>query len=370
MSQDNFETNAEVANTIKCKDCGANLKYSPGAQSLACEYCQAVNEITVEKTEIVENDYNTFLSENENKAEQQTVSTVKCSNCGANTTLPPNVSSCGCPYCDTPLVVKNASPCSIIKPSYLLPFKIDRNKSRDEFIKWVASLWFAPNKLKQYAEQSAEKLKGIYMPYWTYDSETSTSYSGLRGDYYYVTQTYTDSNGNTQTRSVQHTRWSPAHGNVDNNFDDLLICASNSLPEKLVQELEPWDLNELIKYDDKFLAGFLTETYQIEIKSGFEKAKIRMESTIRARVRSNIGGDTQQITNMSTNYDNITFKHILLPLWISAYKYNDKVFRFTVNARTGEVQGERPYSVIKIVLFVLMILAIVIGGISLFIRYS
>jgi hypothetical protein len=86
-----------------------------------------------------------------------------------------------------------------------------------------------------------------------------------------------------------------------------------------------------------------------------------MEDRIRSSVRSDIGGDTQQITTLSTEYNDITFKHILLPLWISAYRYNNKVYRFTINARTGEVQGERPYSAIKIALLVIAIIGIIVG---------
>jgi hypothetical protein len=183
----------------------------------------------------------------------------------------------------------------------------------------------------------------------------------LRGDHYYVTESYTDSNGRSQTRSVQKTRWSAASGHVSNSFDDVLVCASHSLPEKLVNELEPWDLPELVKYNDNFLAGFITESYQTGLKDGFGKAKVRMEDRIRSSVRSDIGGDTQQITTLSTEYNDITFKHILLPLWISAYRYNNKVYRFTINARTGEVQGERPYSAIKIALLVIAIIGIIVG---------
>jgi hypothetical protein len=148
---------------------------------------------------------------------------------------------------------------------------------------------------------------------------------------------------------------------VSNSFDDVLVCASHSLPEKLVNELEPWDLPELVKYNDNFIAGFITESYQTGLKDGFGKAKVRMEDRIRSSVRSDIGGDTQQITTLSTEYNDITFKHILLPLWISAYRYNNKVYRFTINARTGEVQGERPYSAIKIALLVIAIIGIIVG---------
>jgi LSD1 subclass zinc finger protein len=356
-----FDTTADNMGTIKCKNCGAKLKFKPGTESLSCDYCQTINEIALERTEVIENDFNLFIEEAEAKTEHQVISTVKCGSCGANTTLQPNVTSSNCPYCDTPLVVKDAATCDIIKPSYVLPFKVERNKAKEGFVKWVGGLWFAPSKLKNYAENSAEKLKGVYLPYWTYDSNTESDYSGLRGDHYYVTESYTDSNGRSQTRSVQKTRWSAASGHVSNSFDDVLVCASHSLPEKLVNELEPWDLPELVKYNDNFLAGFITESYQTGLKDGFGKAKVRMEDRIRSSVRSDIGGDTQQITTLSTEYNDITFKHILLPLWISAYRYNNKVYRFTINARTGEVQGERPYSAIKIALLVIAIIGIIVG---------
>lgn len=366
MSDIPFDENAQNTGTIKCKNCGANLKFKPGTQSLSCDYCQTLNEIVAEKVEVIENDFNSFIDNAESKTEQQTISTVKCGGCGANTTLQPNVTSANCPYCDTPLVIKDASTCNIIKPSYVLPFKIDRNKAKDGFISWVNGLWFAPSKLKLYAHNSTERLKGVYMPYWTYDSNTESNYTGMRGDHYYVSESYTDSNGNRQTRNVQKTRWSAASGHVSNTFDDVLVCASKSLPEKLVNDLEPWDLPELVSYNDNFLAGFVTESYQTNLKDGFGKAKIRMDEKIRSSVNSDIGGDAQQITTLSTEYNDIKFKHILLPLWISAYKYNDKVYRFTVNARTGEVQGERPYSAIKIALFVISIIAVIVGAIYLF----
>ena len=363
MSNETHEPTAEVAGSIKCKDCGANLKFAPGAQSLKCEYCGAENTIEVKKAEIIENDFESFINAKAETSEKQNISTVKCEGCGASTTLPPNVTSSGCPYCDTPLVIKNASVCTIIKPKYLLPFKVERNVAKEEFVKWAGGLWFAPNKLKDHAAHSAEKLKGVYMPYWTYDSKTSSVYIGLRGEHYYVTETYRDSQGKTQTRSVQRTAWYPASGHVNNNFDDVLVCASHSLPSDLTRELEPWDLHELVDYNDKFLAGFVTESYQTELKRGFEEAKGRMQPVIEESIRRDIGGDVQQIHSMNTQYDDITFKHLLLPLWISAYKYKNKTYRFTVSARTGEVQGERPYSAWKIFFFCLFIAALIGTGI-------
>ncbi len=370
MSNDFSEKTAEVSSFVKCKDCGANLKYLPGTPYLNCDYCGAKNEIEVAATEIIENDFNSFLDEKAHQEDKQEISTVKCDGCGASTTLKPNVTSCTCPYCDTPLVIKNASTSTIIKPSYVLPFKIDRKKSTEEFVKWAGSLWFAPNKLKDYAAHSADKLNGIYMPYWTYDSNTITQYTGLQGIHYYVTESYTDSEGRSQTRQVQRTRWLPASGTVYNNFDDVLVVSSKSLPENLANELEPWDLHELKTYDDKFLSGFVTESYQIDLNFGFEKAKNRMQPIIKSSVISDIGGDVQQVTSMDSTYNDIKFKHILLPVWLSSYRYKDKVYRFLINARTGEVQGERPYSAAKIALLVISILAVIGAGVYFYMKYK
>lgn len=360
MNNDFNEKTAEVGNQIKCVGCGGNLKFAPGTQHLNCEYCGAKNEIApMGATVIEENDFESFLNQAAGSSDKQEISTVKCDNCGASTTLKPNITSSSCPYCDTALVIKNASTCSIIKPKYVLPFKIERKNANELFVKWVGSLWFAPGDLKKYAQNSAEKLNGVYMPFWTYDTDTTTRYTGMRGDHYYVTESYTDSQGKTQTRSVQKTRWSGASGTVYNNFDDVLVCASHSLPAKLVHDLEPWDLASLAGYDDRYLSGFVTESYQVDLKGGFDTAKTIMAPQIRSTICADIGGDVQQVTTQSSDYDNITFKHILLPLWISAYRYNDKVYRFMINARTGEVQGERPWSTAKILLCVLA--AIVIG---------
>jgi hypothetical protein len=179
-----------------------------------------------------------------------------------------------------------------------------------------------------------------------------TQYVGQRGIYYWVTEHYTttDSKGNTvhRTRQVRKTRWYPASGVVENRFDDLLVPGSSSLPAKYVQALEPWGLKDLVATDRSYMAGFKTERYTVDLETGFHGAEVQMVGPIERTICADIGGDTQRILDRRTDYRAITFKHILLPVWISSYRYGDKVFRFLVNARTGEVQGERPWSAWKI----------------------
>jgi predicted RNA-binding Zn-ribbon protein involved in translation (DUF1610 family) len=285
---------------------------------------------------------------------------VHCNNCGAETTLKPNVTADRCPFCGGGIVAQGKST-RLIKPQALLPFHVNQQQANQAFRQWIAGLWFAPNELAKRAE--AAQITGVYIPAWTYDTDTRSDYTGQRGDDYWDTETYSSfQNGRhvTRTRRVRKTRWWPASGTVTNRFDDVLVLASRSLPPECAHELEPWDLANLTPYQDEFLSGFVSESYQIGLPEGFEIAKTLMAPEIEQTIRADIGGDHQRIHSVVTQYFDVTFKHLLLPVWISAYLYAGTTYRFLVNARTGEVQGERPYSWIKITLAILAAL-IVIG---------
>ncbi len=288
--------------------------------------------------------------------------TVRCPGCTAETTFAPDITSDTCPFCGTPIVL-TATTSKQIRPRSVLPFHIASREASNLFRTWLGRLWFAPNALKKLA-RTDRGLKGVYVPYWTYDSSATSWYSGQRGDDYWVTQTYsTIVNGKSvmRTRQVRRTRWSSASGVVWNGFDDVLVLASRTLPRAMAEKLEPWDLHSLEPYTDAFLSGFLAESYQIGLEEGFRLAEAIMDPVIRATVCRDIGGDHQRIHSLRTQHDNVTFKHLLLPIWIGAYRYRRKTYRFLVNARTGEVQGSRPYSWVKITLLVLLIAAIVTG---------
>ncbi len=203
-------------------------------------------------------------------------------------------------------------------------------------------------------------MTGVYLPYWTYDSQTTTGYTGQRGTYYYVDESYRDAQGNRRTRRVRKTKWSFTGGTVYVPFDDVLVPATRSLPRKLLDELEPWDLAALTPYAAAFLSGFIAERYAVDLEQGFTVAQERMAPSIRASICRDIGGDDQRILSMRVQHANVRFKHFLLPLWISSFRYGDKVYRFLVNARTGEGVGERPYSVVKIALAVLLGIAMAV----------
>lgn len=361
-----METVASTAKQFPCQQCGARVDFAPGTTALRCPYCGFENPISQTDEEIRELDYDAQLTELAGRQETTEAERVKCRSCAAETTLPPDVISGTCPFCGSNLVVSTESK-RLIKPRSLLPFGITQRQAFDSFSKWINGLWFAPSALKTYA-QSEGKLNGVYIPFWTYDCRTTSRYTGQRGDDYWETQRYTTvENGRSvsKTRRVKHTRWHSVSGTVGENFDDILVPASDSLPGDCLNHLEPWDLDRLVPYADEYLSGFRAESYRVSLEGGFAKAKEIMDEAIRSSVNRDIGGDHQRIHSVRTQYDGVTFKHILLPVWLSAYRFKDKAYRFLVNARTGEVQGERPWSAWKItgtvgaILLVILLLVLV-----------
>jgi predicted RNA-binding Zn-ribbon protein involved in translation (DUF1610 family) len=333
-----------------CRQCGAELVFAPGTTTLTCRYCGTENAIPTSADQVRELDFKAYVAklqqDHAGQLDTHEVCEVRCDACAAEVTCPENLDNFACPFCGANIESAAVSR-RLIKPAALLPFQITEPRGRQVFKAWIAGLWFAPTKLKRFA-RSDHGLQGVYIPYWTYDSATTTWYTGQRGDHYWVTQTYRDSKGNTRTRRVQKTRWRSASGVVGRRFDDVLVLASDSLPTQKTDALEPWDLPELIDYDPAFLAGFTAEAYRLDLEQGFAVAEQKMKPTIEGDVRADIGGDVQRIASVKTHHDDITFKHVLLPLWISSYRWHGRVYRFLINGRTGEVQGERPYSYWKI----------------------
>lgn len=355
-----------------CGKCGARLDFDPSARSLKCPYCGHVEKIEPETSAVQERDFEEYL---QRMASEQTTlagrsSQIRCTGCGAIVLLEDKVATEKCPFCGTHLEHEPETAAAMITPESLLPFKVDQRTAKEHFAAWIKSRWFAPNSLKKMANLG--QLSGVYIPFWTYDAMTYTYYTGERGDDYTETETYTETNAKgeteTKTRQVVHTIWTPVSGEVQHFFDDVLVCASKSLPRSLVTSLEPWDLPSLVNFKPEYLSGFKTERYAVGLDEGFREARGIMDAKIRQLCCRAIGGNHQRLHLVQTQHVGVTFKHLLLPVWLASYRYFEKVYRILVNARTGAVSGERPWSWWKIGLTVLA--GLIIAGIILYFAAS
>lgn len=347
-----------------CEECGADLVYQPGTETLACTYCGHENHIQTSNVQIREYSFAEALRAMQNVKLRplDSAPVIKCPNCAATFELKVNHNAGDCPFCGTP-VVTGTEQSRLFQPKSLLPFIITEKEARAAFDRWIGSLWFAPSALKDKARRD-EKLLGIYVPYWTYDSNTDTFYRGERGTVYYERQIVTvmvNGRPQQQEQMVPRIQWTSVSGRIRLFFDDVLVGATRTLPRTILDRLEPWDLQQLVPYNESYLSGFQSEIYQIDLDEGFEEARAIMDDRIQSAVRTDIGGDQQQISDLKTQHSATTFKHLVLPVWSAAFRYNDKTYRFVINGRNGKTQGERPYSIFKIVFTALFVSSLVAG---------
>ena len=342
------------------------MRFAPGDGQLVCDHCGHIEPLSAQKSghqPIPELDFRRAVEQNLPDTEIETARFSRCPNCGAEVEFDPAVHATECPFCATPVVVDTGET-RHIKPRGVAPFVLTEQQARAAMTDWLGGLWFAPSGLTDYARKG-RAMTGIYLPYWTFDADTKSAYSGQRGTVYYVTEQVQvrDAQGHVRSelRQVPRIRWTPVAGRVARFFDDVLVLAARSLPKGHTDGLMPWDLTRLEPYQPAFLAGFRSEGYSVTLEDGMTEARAHMDAMIERDVRFDIGGDRQQVDQIATQVGDVTFKHILLPVWTAAYRFGGNSYRFVVNGQTGKVQGERPWSVIKIVLAVIL-LALVVGA--------
>jgi hypothetical protein len=292
------------------------------------------------------------------ETETEVVHSVKCNCCGAQTTFSSNVHSANCDFCGSPITVGGDASSKRIKPQGVIPFKVTQEEGRNKFASWIKGLWFAPGDLVNKASMESG-LTGMYIPYWLYYVDTVTRYTGKRGEYYYTEKQVKQADGTMKTEKEQHTRWHPTSGTVYKNFKDLIISGSNTLGSEGDNLKKKFKFEGMVPYNEQILSGYKSETYSVDLKEAYKEAQDIMEREIKDAIKEEIGGDKQEIESKQTTENNIEYKHILAPLWISAFRYEGKSYRFMINGQTGDLSGSRPYSKAKIAIFIASIVAVI-----------
>lgn len=352
-----MESNSkENLNRYTCSNCGADMVFDPKVGKLACPYCGSKKAIQTNPSEVIERNFSNFLRPEAERLQPlaKDAMQVTCQSCGATVTFIPPTTSTSCDFCGEKIVAQPKVADPLVAPEGVLPFSVTNKQAIASLKSWTSTRWFAPNALKTMARH--DKAESVYIPFWTFDADATTDYTGKRGEDYSDTEYYTDSEGKRKSRTVTKTRWYDASGRVFRNFDDVPIPASTSVLPNYLDRLN-YDFGELTSYDPGYLSGHKAQTYQVSLEDGFEKFKLKISPVIINDCENDIGGDRQRVQNTDTEYDNVTFKHILVPVYAGAYKLNNKAYQIIINGRTGEVQGERPYSWLKIGCLVTFILA-------------
>src|ERR1044071_1716967 len=347
---------------FSCPACGAEAQWNPGKKALVCPFCGTTSPAQAELTPtgeeiIIEHDLAVALRgiPDEQRGWQAKKISVKCQSCQAISVFDPERVGQRCDFCGSSALVPYEEIKEAFRPESLLPMKVTETQVRDSIRRWYAGRWFAPNKLKSGA--LTDTVKGLYIPYWTFDAQVHADWTAESGYYYYETETYRDSDGQTQTRQIQKVRWEPSSGALSHFFDDELVSASRGVQPEMLRYIEPFPTKELTPYKPGFLSGWVVERYQIDLLGAAKVAREEMDIEIQHLCSAQVPGDTQRNLQVDADYSGQTFKHILVPIWLLTYNYGRRNFQVVINGYTGAIAGNYPKSWIKIILAIFAALA-------------
>ncbi len=346
---------ATARDKYHCPACGAEAVWTPAKQALVCPFCGTESPATLEQREagatIVEHDLVAALRAIPDAARgwQAEKTSVRCQSCQAISVFDAAKVGQRCEFCGSAALVPYEEIKPAFRPESLLPMKISESRARELIRAWYRGLWFAPNGVGTKA--LTDTVRGLYIPYWTFDARADAQWTAESGTYYTV---------GVGKRRERRIRWRPAAGSLSHVFDDDLVCASRGVQPARMRAIEPFPTGALVPYDPGYLAGWTVERYQIDLVNAARRSREQMDVALRRLCAKDVPGDTSRNLQVDATYADQRFKHILVPIWLLAYTYGTRTFQVAINGVTGEISGERPWSWIKLTFLALAILIVVV----------
>jgi hypothetical protein len=307
--------------SMPCRGCGAALAVVPGGDAqLVCGHCGHRQPIAPAAV-APKSDWMQVIAERYAAADRDALMTAACGSCGAETTRAPGVISDACPFCGNPQVAQALS--SALRPAAILPFALDEGAARAAMSAWERRLWWKPGRL--FSDADLLPLVPVFLPYFNFDWRITTRYQGERGD-----------------EANKKTHWTKVSGNVTTIIDDSTVFASRSVPRTCGADLEPFDSDKVLAFNEEYLVGVRAETSALPIGEVGDLAHRIALERVDYDIKCDIGGDQQQVTERDSHFDEIKLRLTLMPIWVTRYSAQGRSHRAWINGRSGEVIGERP----------------------------
>jgi DNA-directed RNA polymerase subunit RPC12/RpoP len=319
---------------FRCPQCGGETAYSVADGGLTCTYCgyheAPQNEVVGLEAESFEFTVTTVEQSVNGWGVERTE--LQCQTCNSRISVPAGSLTAACPFCGSNKVIQQRAPQDLLRPRFLVPFKIEESRCHAITREWLGSSWMVPKQLRAVA--SIDSFASMFLPYWTFGSTTSASWRAQVGH----TRSYTDSRGRRRTETV----WRWESGQVRRDFQDLLVRGTERISSKLLEKIGSFDLNDLAPYEPSYLAGSHAQAYEVALEDAWESARHKMREVTRQHCRSQ--ASTNQIRNftMQLDFQDESWRYILLPVYINTYRYEHEPYQLLINGQTGEIAGQRP----------------------------
>jgi predicted RNA-binding Zn-ribbon protein involved in translation (DUF1610 family) len=283
------------ARQFTCPHCGGRMVFDPTGTSLICEYCaqHPHSDALAGDGAVDEQDFVLALATAKGHTHPVATRCYTCQDCGASFVLGPERLSFTCPYCASVYVVEQAEVRKLVPPEGVIPFVVTQDQARRAALEWLA--------VEKFDTASVISLNGVYLPMWTFDIDVAWK----------------------RRRHLE---------------DDVLTPASNTLPQELASVVSSFHLDKLVPYDPGYLADWPAETYDTSVADASIKARAEARLLAAERLGKRIEDFGPGVARLSV----MSFKLIIVPLWIVRYSYEERQYTVLVNGQTGVVRGEKP----------------------------
>lgn len=351
---------SDVEVEFKCPRCGAATAYNVVDGMLTCSHCDysaspvadKVGRLAEESEFSLENlERSVYGWGGDNKE-------ITCQSCGAQTITPPERISVTCPFCGSNKVVQSSARPDLLRPKFLIPFKVEEQACQSLVRTWLGGSWMTPDSVKKIGNPG--EFSAIYLPYWTFHATTEAAWKAEVG--HTVTERYYDA-GVKEWKTRTRIDWRWESGSVRLDHDDLLVPGTDRVSNHHLGKVQDFDLNGLVNYDVHFLAGFLAQAYDRILESAWEMGRQQMRELTRQACVDQASTSIVRNFRMELDFSDESWRYLLLPVYLSVYRHEGKVFQVVVNGQTGAVSGQRPVDWQRVWLVISLLLAPgILGG--------
>lgn len=323
----------------KCPCCGGVIEFDSASQKMKCPYCDT--EFEIEALESFAADIANDL-EDDMKWSSATDGEWKdgdadglvsyiCNTCGGEVVGDVNTAATSCPFCGNPVIVVGKLS-GLLKPDYVIPFKYDKEAAKAALREYYKGKTLLPKSFRD--ENRIDEIKGIYVPFWLYDTEANASvrYKATRVRYW--------SSGNYDYTETSY--YSVVRGGKL-TFENVPVDGSTRMADELMESIEPFDFSEVVDFHTAYLSGYLSDKYDVDAESSIIRANERIKRSTEEVMASTVSGYMSVIPeHSSVRFSEGTSKYALLPVWILNTTYNGENYSFAMNGQTGKLRGDLP----------------------------
>lgn len=326
----------------KCPCCGGQITFDSSLQKMKCPYCDTTFDVQAFKEEeeapkdtqeeIHWEEYNHQSGSGDwQTGEAENLVTYTCNSCGGQVVGDKTTGATSCPYCGNSVIVAESFQ-GMFRPDYVIPFKVDKNAAKAALARHLKGKFFLPKPFKD--QNRIEKITGLYVPFWLFncDVDADIRYRATRVSH------WSDSNYN-YTRTDYYSLY--RSGSLA--FDSVPVDGSSKIEDSFMESIEPFDYSQAVSFQTAYLAGYLSDRYDVDAEASKPRANERIRNTTTSLFGSTaMGYATCVPSHVDIRSSQNSISYALLPVWILNTKYHDKTYTFAMNGQTGKFIGDLP----------------------------